>query len=147
MLAAKIQNDFPDRDLIERRIRHIFEARAAGDVSPTGEYTAEDVIVRFDNWRGAPGRLVFKGKAEASAGMRELNILIENFGSRINSLVIDGERGALCRTARVRNRGTGATVELEICDFFVFRDGLIIQWDEYVDTVGLRRLVMQDPLI
>nr|WP_298422750.1 nuclear transport factor 2 family protein [Rhodoblastus sp.] len=58
----------------------------------------------------------------------------------MHELVIDGDRAALHRTSRLRNRGTGETISIDVCDFFRFRDGLVVEFSEYPDFAALQRL-------
>ncbi len=135
-----------EREQIESRIALILERRARSDVSPFLDFAAEEVVLRIDSWRGSPARLVFRGRDEAYRGLQELNVALENLGSEIQSMLIEDGKVALHRRARVRNRGTGSTVVLDICAFMVFVDGLIVHWDEYADTAGLQKLV-EGPLL
>jgi ketosteroid isomerase-like protein len=72
--------------------------------------------------------------------LAEIDMRYENLGSVIHEFMIDGEQVALHRTATIRNRGTGATMDVDICNFARFRDGLIVEFSEYPDTAAIARL-------
>lgn len=73
-----------------------------------------------------------------------LEATYENLGSTIHELVIDGDRAALHRAAKLRNRGTGEVVSIDVCDFFRFRDGLVVEFSEYPDSAALAKLDRPD---
>ena len=130
-----------DRELIEHRIRTLLELRAGAGAGSPLDFLAPDVVyfVR-GGWNLYPHRNNRYGKREVAEMLAEINTRFENLGSVIHELVIDGDRVALHRTASVRNRGTGETMDVDICNFGRFRDGLIVELSEYPDTAALARL-------
>lgn len=130
-----------DRGLMEDRIRSMCDRRAAGDTPGIFEACAPDVVFRCNSWRGRPGTVEFRGRDECFAAMRETNILLENLGSRFDEFVIDGNVAIVRRTARLRNRGTGATEDVAICDVIRFSDGRIVKFEEFPDTGALGRVL------
>lgn len=130
-----------DREMIEHRLRTIFERRAGGDVLGMLEYAAEDIIYRTrGNWTLYPFVRTVQGKEAVRQILAAVDVMYENFGSTIHELVIDGDRAALHRTSHLRNRGTGALISIDVCDFARFRDGLIVEFAEYPDSAALMRL-------
>ncbi len=130
-----------DREMIEHRIRTIFERRAAGDHPGIVEYMAEDIVFNVQgNWTLYPFSRPVRGKAIVAQALKMVEIMYENLGSTIHELVIDGERAALHRTSKMRNRGTGETRSVDVCDFLRFRDGLVIEFSEYPDSAAIARL-------
>lgn len=134
-----------DRELIEHRIRTIFERRAQGDMPGIIEYAAEDILfhVRGD-WTLYPFSRPARGKASATQMLAMIEAMYENLGSTIHELVIDGDRAAVHRTSKLRNRGTGNVVSIDVCDFFRFRDGLVVEFSEYPDSAALAKLDRPD---
>ena len=99
-------------------------------------YAAPDIVVRTSVGRNHPFHADCEG-FEACADMaRAVNIAYENLGSRVNRLLIDGDRVAVHRTTRIRNRGTGRAVDVDMWNFITFRDDLVVEISEYPDTAA-----------
>jgi ketosteroid isomerase-like protein len=130
-----------DRELIEHRIRTIFERRALGDTPGIIEYAAEDILYDVrGGWTLYPFSRPARGKAIAAQMLATIESMYENLGSTIHELVIDSDRAAVHRTSKLRNRGTGAVVSIDVCDFLRFRDGLVVEFAEYPDSAALAKL-------
>jgi len=130
-----------DREMIEHRLRAIFERRAEGDVPGMLEYAAEDILYSTrGNWTLYPFVRTVRGKEAVRQILATVDVMYENFGSTIHELVIDGDRAALHRTSHLRNRGTGERISIDVCDFARFRDGLIVEFAEYPDSAALMRI-------
>jgi ketosteroid isomerase-like protein len=130
-----------DREMIEHRIRTIFERRAAGDLRGIMDYAADDVVYRTQGgWTLYPFSRPMHGKAALGQMLATIDVMFENLGSTIHELVIDGDRAALHRTSKMRNRGSGAVVCVDVCDFMRFRDGLVVEFSEYPDSAAIARL-------
>ncbi len=130
-----------DREMIEHRIRTIFERRAEGDHAGIVEYMAEDIVFNVQgSWTLYPFSRPARGKAVFAQALAAVEAMYENLGSTIHELVIDGERAALHRTSRMRNRGSGETSSVDVCDFLRFRDGLVIEFSEYPDSLAIAKL-------
>jgi ketosteroid isomerase-like protein len=123
-----------DREMIEHRVRRLFELRADGDIPSILEYAAPDVrCFMRGHWSLAIYPRPLVGKEQVAEAYRQLNIQFENLGSVIHELLIDGDRVALHRTTTIRNRGAGHIHTLDLIDFIRFRDGLIVEYSEYPD--------------
>ncbi len=130
-----------DREMIEHRVRTIFERRATGDMKGMSEYLSEDFVYKVPGgWTLYPFPRPVRGKAAFLQVIAAINAMYENLGSDIHELVIDGERVALHRTSHLRNRGTGAVYSVDICDFLRFRDGLVIEFSEYPDSAKMKTI-------
>jgi uncharacterized protein len=127
--------------MIEHRVRTIFERRAAGDVPGLVRYAAEDIFYNVQGgWTIYPFSRPARGKTLFAQALAMVDVMYENLGSTIHEMVIDGERVALHRTSNMRNRGTGETRAIDVCDFLRFRDGLVIEFAEYPDSAAVARL-------
>jgi len=80
------------------------------------------------------------GKEACAEMMRAVYIAYENLGTIIRHVVIDGDRAAVSRTTQLRNRGTGRVADVEIWDYIRFRDGLVVEFSEYPDTLAIASL-------
>jgi ketosteroid isomerase-like protein len=129
-----------DRDLIERRVRAIFGCLVAGDLDGIEKYAAPDLAYTGGTWRSYPFLKACHGRDACMAMLREVTIYFEILACEIDRIAIDGDRVALHRRARIRNRGAGVVVEIDICNFMRFRDGLVVEFSEYPDTMAVARL-------
>jgi ketosteroid isomerase-like protein len=123
-----------DRALIEQRIRGMLDRRERDDTEGMFEYFADDCVYSASSWQGSPVRIELHGKQACAHLAHQLSVQFENFGTIIHKLIVDGQQVAVHRTSRLRNRGTGKTVEVDIWNFLTFRDGLIAEFAEYPDT-------------
>ncbi|WP_298357732.1 nuclear transport factor 2 family protein [Rhodoblastus sp.] len=130
-----------DRELIEQRLHKLLELRAKGDWRGMIEFAAEDIVFEFrGDWTAFPHSKPIHGKKALGEALMSVVIQFENLGSVVNDMVIDGDRVALRRTAKIRNRGTGRCAEVNFADFLRFRDGLIVEFAEIADSAELARL-------
>ena len=132
------------RARIEACIAKLIELRAAGDVDGLVRYAAPDIVFKTGIGRAHPFHAEYKGIEACANLVRDVNVYYENLGSRLNKLLIDGDQVALHRTTRIRNRGTGRAVEVDMWNFVRFRDGLIAEFAEYPDTEAFARLDATD---
>jgi ketosteroid isomerase-like protein len=128
---------------MEAMIRRVFERRAAGDVEGMLQAAADDIVYRMNGWQGGTDQIVRHGKPALIELFREININLENLGSDIHDIVIDDPLVVLRRTSHIRHRGTNQTVAIEMCNFFTFRDGLIVEAVEFADVAALWTLHYQ----
>ncbi|MGO8737472.1 nuclear transport factor 2 family protein [Rhodoblastus sp.] len=127
-----------DRDLIEQRVHRAIDLRVQGDWRGLVELAAEDIS--FDlrgNWTAFPYSKPVHGKIALAQALITIIVQFESLGSIVNDLVIDGDRVAVRRTARLRNRGSGKIAEVDVADFIRFRDGLIVEFTEIADWAVL----------
>lgn len=129
-----------ERQRIEACLRRLIELRAAGDVDGIVAFAAPDIVFRTGIGRAHPFHAEYKGREACAKLVRDVNVNYENLGSRLNKLVIDGDRIAMHRTARIRNRGTGRAVDIDMWNFVKFRDQLIVEFAEYPDTASFALL-------
>lgn len=128
------------REFIERAVHDIVEARSRGDMAGMLKYAAPDIVFTGGSWRNYPLNAPRQGKDACEQMATQVNIAFENLGSIINSLIIEEDTVAMQRTARIRNRGTGRAFNIEICNFLRFRDGLVVEFSEYPDTIAAAQL-------
>jgi ketosteroid isomerase-like protein len=130
-----------DRDLIERRVHALLEMRAAGDLRGMLDHAAEDIVYNVQgNWSAFPYTRPVRGKKLVAEALAMIAMQFENLGSVVHDLVIDGDRIALRRSAKLRHRGTGKVRDVEVADFLRFRDGLVVEFTEVVDSLALAQL-------
>jgi ketosteroid isomerase-like protein len=131
-----------DRELVELRIHAYFELLATGrDFAALMEYFAEDVVFELvGNWSIFPQAGRVRGKDAWARAITTIYTHVENMGSTLHDLVIDGDRVALRRTTRLRSYGTGRVGDVMIADFLRLRDGLVVEFTEIVDSLAIATL-------
>jgi ketosteroid isomerase-like protein len=122
-----------DRDLIEKRVRFMFDRWAHGDIDAMIEYLAPDVVLpSYGAWTGSTAPV--RGRVQASRVLRQWGELVENIVTVIHEIVIDGDRAVVHRTAVGRLRETGRRYQCDFVGFFRFRDGLVVEFSDYPDA-------------
>jgi ketosteroid isomerase-like protein len=129
-----------DRDTAERIIGDMIDALVAGDAKRMAAHLADDVVFSGSSADRHPFNYPRQGKAACLDLMRAIVVAYESMGSTIHRFLIDGDQVALHRTSRLRNRGTGRSFDISICNFVRFRDGLIVEFSQYPDTAAFARL-------
>ena len=104
------------------------------------EFASPDLIYKGAIHGGRPHGVSRRGKDACTELGRAMNVFFEYVTHRIDELVVDGDRVALKRTARLRSRGSGIEVDVAICNFLTFRDGLMVVLEEYPDTQAVAGL-------
>ena len=140
VLHKSTVSSVPSRSFLEERVRLIFERRSAGDVEGMMEFASPDLVYKGVIHAGQPLGLSRQGKSACIEFGQAMNVFFEYVDHRIDEMVIDGDRVALKRTARLRNRGSGVESDVAICNFLTFRDGLMIAIEEYPDTQAVASL-------
>ena len=138
---AKRQLTDLDRDLIEQRIRAMWDMRQRGDTSEVAKLLAHDCVYVGKTWFGKPVDIRRDGRDACLEWARQINAMVQNVDMRVLYLVIDGERAAACRRIRVRETGGGRAEDVVICSFMRFRGGEIVEIAEYPDTLAITRLL------
>jgi ketosteroid isomerase-like protein len=122
-----------DRDLIEQRIRRLYDRWAHGDVEAMSEFLAPDVVFpALGFWTGM--RPPIYGRKQAIRAMREWGETFENITSVLHEIIIDGDRVVVHRTGVGRLRDSGRRYQCDFISFFRFRDGLIVEYSDYPDA-------------
>jgi ketosteroid isomerase-like protein len=131
-----------DRDLIEARIHAMLDRRVAKDLPGLITFFSDELEFELiGNWSIFPHARRARGKEAWVRALTTMYTEVENLGSTINDIVIDGEWAALRRSTRMRHYGTGRVDDIEVADFMRFRNGLVVEFTEIVDSMTITRLV------
>lgn len=130
-----------DRDLIEQRIRAMWELRRRGEVKEVGALLAHDCVYSGKTWFGKPVSIRREGREACLEWARQINAMVQNVGMTVLNLVIDGEQAAACRRIKLRERGSGRVEEVVVCSYMRFRGGEVVEIVEYPDTLAIMRLL------
>jgi ketosteroid isomerase-like protein len=129
-----------DRDLIEQRIRSLFEFWAHGDVDAMIDLLAPDVAFSaVGSWTGISQPV--RGRKQAAKALRQWGEAVENIVSVLHEIVIDGDRAVAHRTSVGRFRDSGRRYQCDFIDFFRFRDGHIVEFSNYPDAAWSKAVV------
>jgi ketosteroid isomerase-like protein len=128
-------------------VRKLFDLRAQGDVEAILKWFAPDFIYEAcGEWTRPPYVPRQCDRETFAESLRLVNVEYEELGSEIHELLIDGDRVAVHRTIRMRNRGAGSAVSLDEWDCFRFRERLVAEFAAYVDLAKLDGLEKQATL-
>ena len=130
-----------ERDLIERRIRAMWDMRRRGDVAGVARLLAQDCVYVGKTWFGKPVDIRREGREACLEWARQLNAMVQNVDMTVLYLVIDGEQAVACRRIRMREPGGGRIEEVIVCSFMRFRGGEVVEIIELPDTQAMIRLL------
>ncbi|MCC2100705.1 MAG: nuclear transport factor 2 family protein [Hyphomicrobiales bacterium] len=130
-----------DRELIEQRIRAMWDLRRRGAVESVAALLSHDCVYAGKTWFGRPVDIRREGRDACLEWARQLNAMVQNVDTQVLYLIIDGERAAACRKIKLRERGSGRIEEVVICSYMRFRSGEIVEIVEHPDTLAVKRLL------
>jgi ketosteroid isomerase-like protein len=121
-------------------IRRVYEALASGDVPAALRAMADDLA--WHEAEGMPyGGVYRSGEAVAQNVLGPITQDIPDFAVSVEDLIGSGDRVA----AVVRYTGTGKTsgntLDLPVVHLWDVRDGKIVQFRQFIDTVKFREVV------
>lgn len=135
-----------DRDLIEARVRAIFDLREMGDIPGMMKYAAPDIVCfPHDFWRPVAFPRPVQGYEAVFEVFRLRNAHYENLASEIHRLLVDGDHVAVHRTVTLRDRGGSDVYTYNAVDFLRFREGLVVEFSELPDS-SARQVIENFPL-
>lgn len=121
---------------MEQRVHELFALRAKGDFEAMlAQYAPDFVYVPCGSWTRLPLMADRCDRATFAELLRLVIIEFEDLGGPIHELVVDGDRVAVHRTMRLRNRGTGGLAEVDEWVYLRIRDGLFVEMASYVDNL------------
>lgn len=122
--------------------RDIYGRRARGDNEPGLFFFSDNATYRLIGSRDLiPAAGVRVGKDEIREAWRAFDIDFEMVRFQIDDLVVDMPRMSyMSWRMTVKNRGTGAVVELEGVDRLRWVDFKIVEWTRYFDTALIAAL-------
>ncbi len=122
--------------------RDIYGRRARGDNEPGLFFFADNAIYRLIGSRDLiPAAGVRVGKDEIRQAWRAFDVDLEIVGFEIDDLVVHMPRMSyMSWRMKVKNRGSGAVVELEGVDRLRWENFKIVEWTRYFDTALLAAL-------
>ena len=123
-----------ERRAMEGLARDFFALRAKGDFAAMlGRFAPDFVYNPVGTWTRAPLQEGRCDRATFAESLRLVNVEFEDLGSEVHELLVDGDRVAVHRTIKVRNRGAGDIAHVDEWLGFRIRSGLIVEMASYVD--------------
>ncbi len=123
------------RTFMERLVRDVFLLRAKGDFEGMLGRLAPDFVYNPRGaWTKPPLMADRCDRATFAESLRLVNVEFEDLGGEIHEFLVDGDRVAVHRTIRIRNRGAGDVVHLDEWVCFRICAGLIVEMASYVDS-------------
>jgi len=130
-----------DRELFEARIHMMLELCSAGDMPGVVAFFSEDISYQLiGNWSMFPFPGPVRGKAATTQAFGIIFTQFQSLGSDVHDIIIDGDRVAVRRTTRLRHLGTGRSAGIAVVDFLRFRDGLVTELTEVLDSLAMAQL-------
>lgn len=118
---------------MRRRLVEITQARLAGRIDLVARHFAPDVIVHCSKYGVfLPG--VIQGRDSFVANLKRAEEEWEPLEGEILQILVEGARNAMRWRASWRHRGTGHVCPLDMAYFLRWRDGLIVEMHEYMDS-------------
>jgi len=123
-----------DREQTRARLKAIFERREAGDIDGMLEFVAPDIVCfPASTWGHAryPRPIVGKDAVREAFLQRHINYV--NMASTVHRILVSGDEAVVHRTTSIRERGSQIAYTFDCVDFFRFRDGLVVEFQEFPD--------------
>jgi ketosteroid isomerase-like protein len=131
------------RSRIQTIVRSIWNARHRRDVEGiVGQFAGDSTFTFHGRGLNVPSMAaVHKGKDEIRRVLHEFIDTWHFDEWRELDLLIDGEKAVLHWQARAHFRPNGRSHETDVLDLFHFRDGKVIDFQEFTDTAAILRTV------
>jgi ketosteroid isomerase-like protein len=134
------------RSEVERVVRDSYAARKRNDVGETLKHFHPEVTFRI------MGSEQLGPMTEAVHGLGPLRAMFENLfpawdwsDFKIDHIHVDGDRAFVHLSGQIRHVPTGSVLKTEILDRLTIKDGLIVDFAEFLDTHLLARTVGLPP--
>ena len=118
-------------------VRRQYLASAAGDLEALRATLAPDV--EWTEMAGFPLAGTYRTPEGVTANvMEKLGAEWEGWAAHDDTYVVDGENVVVLARYTARNRATGNDLAARVAHHFVVRGGLIVRFEQFVDTALVR---------
>ncbi|MFD1330049.1 nuclear transport factor 2 family protein [Mycoplana ramosa] len=125
-----------DRSELDRTVRAFYRARNDHDLDAVMSLVDPDASFRIaGNLRLGPLTHVVEGASEIRARFADLIANWDLSDMEIDSMHVDGDTAVVHRTGPVRFIPQDTFYDTEMIDKLTFRDGRLIEFTEFVDTL------------
>src|SRR5688500_1031998 len=131
-----MHNIGPATEATRAIVEALYAAYVAGDLEKTAAGLAENV-----DWAILAPEYLFdfagarRGRAGVLAAFLEIRRAYEFLAYEPQFVMADGDHACVYVLANVRDRATGRTAEIELCDVMRLEGGRIVWFREFVDSV------------
>jgi ketosteroid isomerase-like protein len=121
------------RDVVRRQ----YLASAAGDLETLRATLAPDV--EWKEMAGFPLAGTYRTpEGVTSSVMEKLGADWEDWTAHDDTYVVDGENVVVLARYTARNKATGKPIDVRVAHHFTVRGGLIVRFEQFVDTALVR---------
>jgi ketosteroid isomerase-like protein len=118
-------------------VRRQYVASAAGDLGALRATLAPDV--EWTEMAGFPLAGTYRGPDGVTENvMEKLAAEWEDWAAHDDTYVVDGENVVVLARYTARHRATGKALSARVAHHFVVRGGLIVRFEQFVDTALVR---------
>lgn len=118
-------------------VRRQYVASAAGDIEALRATLAPDV--EWTEMAGFPLAGTYRGPDGVTANvMEKLAAEWEDWAAHDDTYVVEGENVVVLARYTARHRATGKALAVRVAHHFVVRGGLIVRFEQFVDTALVR---------
>ncbi len=130
---------------MEACIRSLYAARQAGDCDGVMRHLCHGCAYEM---MGDDGASPVPGRHEGPMLRGAMETLVAAFpveALRLESILVDGDKAAVEVAARLRFGPTGEVFDTRWASVFTFRDGVVVEVREYIDTARAAQLMAGAP--
>jgi ketosteroid isomerase-like protein len=80
---------------------------------------------------------IIKGKAAVLAALKRIDDVVEIIGNELLLVMVDGNRAAVVCDRALRQRATGRVMRYKVAAFQTYRDGKLIEYLAFADSIDL----------
>ncbi|MEV0221654.1 nuclear transport factor 2 family protein [Streptomyces sp. NPDC050704] len=118
-------------------VRRQYLASAAGDLEALRATLAPDV--EWTEMAGFPLAGTYRTPTGVTSGvMEKLGADWDGWAAHDDTYVVDGENVVVLARYTATNKGTGKPIDVRVAHHFKVRGGLIVRFEQFVDTAKVR---------
>ena len=118
-------------------VRRQYLASAAGDLEAIRATLAPDV--EWTEMAGFPLAGTYRTPAGVTSGVMERLVAEwDGWAAHDDNYVVDGENVVVLARYTATNKATGKTLAVRVAHHFIVRGGLIVRFEQFVDTALVR---------
>jgi ketosteroid isomerase-like protein len=126
--------EFADDGELRWRVHELVRLRMASDVNEILPLFVEDVELRYNCSKvGLFPAGCWRGHDALRDNLRRTDIDYEPLDAEVQDLLVEGDRTAVRWTSRWRHRGTGRIYPMDMAHFLRWRNGQIVEMNEFID--------------
>lgn len=134
----------PITNILEQRVRDHLAAFYSGNVEAALANCAEDIDYICYAPTGILPHLGYRrGKAETEAAWRAVVDRYSRMRHEVRFIVADNNKVAVIIRVHYHKRDSGRVVQMDVADFYTFRNGQIVEIRQFLDSFDLVEQVIE----